>query len=71
MLIMDGATAAAATSAQVTGVLEVLGAVFTYLVGQISAIVQLIMSQPLLLIPIGITIGYVIFRFFRMIFKLA
>lgn len=71
MLIMDGATAAAATSAQVTGVLEVLGAVFTYLVGQISAIVQLIMSQPLLLIPIGITIGYVIFRFFRMIFRLA
>lgn len=71
MLLMDSVTATAATSAQVTGVLEVLGAVFTYLVGKISDIVELIMSQPLLLIPIGITIGYVIFRFFRMIFKLA
>lgn len=71
MLMMDAAASTAATSAQVTGVLEVLGAVFTYLVGQISAIVELIMSQPLLLIPIGITIGYVIFRFFRMIFRLA
>ena len=71
MLMMDTAAGSAATSAQVTGVLEVLGAVFTYLVGQISAIVELIMGQPLLLIPIGITIGYVIFRFFRMIFRLA
>lgn len=71
MLIMDGAAATAATSAQVTGVLEVLGAVFTFLVGKISSIVELIMGQPLLLIPIGITIGYVIFRFFRMIFRLA
>lgn len=71
MLLMDSVTATAATSAQVTSVLEVLGAVFTYLVGKISDIVGLIMSQPLLLIPIGITIGYVIFRFFRMIFKLA
>lgn len=71
MLMMDTVAATAATSAQVTGVLEVLGAVFTYLVGQISAIVELIMGQPLLLIPIGITIGYVIFRFFRMIFRLA
>ena len=70
MLIMETA-ATAATSSQVTAVLEVLGAVFTYLVGKISDIVELIMSQPLLLIPIGITIGYVIFRFFRMIFKLA
>ncbi len=66
MLIM-----AAATAAEVTTVLEALGSVYTFLVGQIGEIVTLIMSQPLLLIPIGITIGYVIFRFFRMIFKLA
>lgn len=70
MLIMETA-ASAATSAQVTAVLEVLGAVFTYLVGKIGDIVSLIMGQPLLLIPIGITIGYAIFRFFRMIFRLA
>lgn len=68
MLVME---VTAATSSSVTAVLEVLGAVFTYLVGKIGDIVELIMSQPLLLIPIGITIGYVIFRFFRMIFRLA
>ena len=68
MLVME---ATAATAANVQSVLEVLGAVFTYLVGKIGDIVELIMSQPLLLIPIGITIGYVIFRFFRMIFRLA
>lgn len=60
-----------ASASDVTGVLEVLGAVFTYLVGKIGDIVSIIMTQPLLLIPIGITIGYVIFRFFRMIFRLA
>lgn len=58
-------------AADVTSVLETLGAVFTFLVGKIGDIVTIIMSQPLLLIPIGITIGYVIFRFFRMIFRLA
>ena len=68
MLVME---ATAATAANVTSVLEVLGAVFTYLVGKIGDIVEVIMSQPLLLIPIGITLGYVIFRFFRMIFRLA
>ena len=62
---------AAVTAADMSGVLEVLGAVYEFLVEQIGEIVTLIMSQPLLLIPIGITIGYVIFRFFRMIFRLA
>lgn len=69
-LLMDAASSTV-TAANVTSVLEVFGAVFTFLVGQIGAIVDVIMSQPLLLIPIGITIAYVIFRFFRMIFRLA
>ncbi len=63
--------AAGIGAADVTSVLETLGAVFTFLVGKIGDIVTIIMGQPLLLIPIGITIGYVIFRFFRMIFRLA
>lgn len=68
MLVMD---VTAATSSSVTSVLEVLGAVFTYLVGKIGDLVDVIMANPLLLIPIGITLGYVIIRFFRKIFKLA
>lgn len=68
MLVME---VTAATSSSVTAVLEVLGAVFTYLVGKIGDLVNVIMANPLLLIPIGITLGYVIIRFFRKIFKLA
>ena len=69
--MMYFAEVAASTSADVTGVLEVLGSVFTFLVSKIGDLVSVIMAQPLLLIPIGITVGYVIIRFFRSIFKLA
>lgn len=55
----------------ISTVLETLGAVFTYLMGQLGALVELIMSQPLLMIPIGITLAFVVVRFFRMIFSLA
>jgi len=65
------AEATAATSANITAVLEVLGAVFTYLIGKVGDVVEVLMSQPLLLIPIGITVGYVIIRFFRTLFRLA
>lgn len=60
-----------AQTTDMTSILELLGSVFTFLTGKISAIVTIIMAQPLLLIPIGVTLGYVIFRFFRMIFRWA
>lgn len=66
MLFMEVAQAS-----DMTSILELLGSVFTFLTGKISAIVSIIMEQPLLLIPIGVTLGYVIFRFFRMIFRWA
>lgn len=66
MLFMEVAQAS-----DMTSILELLGSVFTFLTGKISAIVTIVMEQPLLLIPIGVTLGYVIFRFFRMIFRWA
>ena len=60
-----------AQTTDMTSILELLGSVFTFLTGKISAIVAIIMAQPLLLIPIGVTLGYVIFKFFRMIFRWA
>ena len=69
MIFLDAVSNA--TSSDVTGVLEVVGAVFTYLIGKIGDLVSVIMQNPLLLIPIGITLGYVVVRFFRMIFRLA
>lgn len=68
MMFME---AQVATAEQINGVLDVLGSVFTFLVSKIGDLVSIIMAQPLLLIPIGITIGYVILRFFRSIFRLA
>ncbi|UKI58235.1 MAG: hypothetical protein L6V81_02005 [Clostridium sp.] len=60
--LMDAAaTANAVTADSIKSVLDVLGSIFTFLVGQIGSIVDLVMSQPLLLIPIGITLSYVIF----------
>lgn len=63
--------AEAGTTTSISTVLETLGAVFTYLMGQLSALVSLIMSEPLLMIPIGITLAYVVVRFFKAIFTLA
>jgi len=64
-LIMESTPA---TAAQVTGVLEVLGSVFTYLIGKIGDVVNVVMENPLLLIPIGITLGYVVIKFFKRLF---
>ena len=43
---------AAATAEQVTQVLELLGSVVTWLFGQITALVTVVMENPLLLIPV-------------------
>lgn len=61
----------AATSNDITSVLNTLGSVVTYLFGQLSSLVNIIMQNPLLLIPIGITLTYVVIRVFRTIFRLA
>lgn len=61
----------AGETATISTVLETLGAVFTYLMSQLTSLVTLIMGQPLLMIPIGITLSYVVVRFFKAIFTLA
>lgn len=65
------AEAGATTSATITSVLTQLTEVFTWLIGKIGDLVGVIMTQPLLLIPIGITLSYVVVRFFKMLFSLV
>lgn len=65
------AEAGATTSATITSVLTQLTEVFTWLIGKIGDLVGVIMAQPLLLIPIGITLAYVVVRFFKMLFSLV
>lgn len=66
MFLADGAT-----STTITSVLTQLTEVFTWLIGKIGDLVGVIMAQPLLLIPIGITLSYVVVRFFKMLFSLV
>lgn len=58
----------AATSADVTGVLSILGTVVTWLFSQIAAVVTIIMENPLLLIPIGVIMAYTVIKVFRRLF---
>lgn len=60
-----------AASTTITSVLTQLTEVFTWLIGKIGDLVNVIMAQPLLLIPIGITLSYVVVRFFKMLFSLV
>lgn len=60
-----------ASAGDVTSVLTVLGSVITFFIGQISALVTLVMSEPLLLIPIGITMTFLVVKFFKYIFSLV
>lgn len=60
-----------AASTTITSVLTQLTEVFTWLIGKIGDLVGVIMAQPLLLIPIGITLSYVVVRFFKMLFSLV
>ncbi len=66
MFLADGSA-----STTITSVLTQLSEVFTWLVGKIGDLVGVIMAQPLLLIPIGITLSYVVVRFFKMLFSLV
>lgn len=65
------ADAGATVSTTITSVLTQLTEVFTWLIGKIGDLVGVIMAQPLLLIPIGITLSYVVVRFFKMLFSLV
>ena len=61
-------TSTAATSADITSVLDVLGTVVTWLFGKIGDVVSIVMSNPLLLIPIGVIMAYTIIKVFRRLF---
>ena len=57
-----------ATAADMTSLLEVLGTVFTYIIGKIGDVVSIVMQNPLLLIPIGVILMATIIATFRKLF---
>ena len=58
----------AATAEQVTQVLDLLGTVVTWLFNQITAMVNVVMENPLLLIPVGVILCYTVISVFKRIF---
>ena len=60
--------AAAATSADVTAVLTILTDIAKAVLACIADVVTVVMENPLLLIPIGITMLYTIINVFRRLF---
>ena len=61
-------TSTAATTATITSVLELLGTISTWILGQVNSIVGVVMANPLLLIPIGVVMLRTIISVFRSLF---
>lgn len=49
-------------------VLDILAVVFDFMIGQLSTLVDVIMENPLLLIPIGVVLTYTIISVFKSLF---
>ena len=58
----------AATSEQVTSVLTILTDIAKTILGCISSVVEVVMANPLLLIPVGCVMLYTIIRVFKTLF---
>lgn len=67
---MEGSatTAAAATSASITSVMELLKTIASFILDMVVSVVNLVMSQPLLLIPIGVVMLRTVISVFRALF---
>ena len=58
----------AATSESITGVLEILKTIATFILGMVGNVVEVVMAQPLLLIPIGVVMLRTVISVFRSLF---
>lgn len=58
----------AATVEEVTGVLNILKNIADTILGCVGSVVDVVMSNPLLLIPIGCVLLYTIIRVFKTLF---
>lgn len=58
----------AATSESITGVLTILKTIASFILGMVSEVVEVVMAQPLLLIPIGVVMLRTVISVFRSLF---
>ena len=67
MYVMD-VTPTVATSQDISAVITLLQGIATSVLGMVGSIVEVVMSQPLLLIPIGIVMLRTVISVFRSLF---
>lgn len=58
----------AATTETISGVLEILKTIATFILGMVGQVVDVVMAQPLLLIPIGVVMLRTVISVFRSLF---
>ena len=58
----------AATAEGITGVLEILKTIASFILSMVGDVVTLVMAQPLLLIPIGVVMLRTVISVFRSLF---
>ena len=58
----------AATAESITGVLEILKTIASFILSCVSEVVDVIMANPLLLIPIGVVMLRTVISVFRNLF---
>ena len=62
---MEGSTAVQNT---IPAILEAIGGVTDFLIGKMADMVELVLAQPLLMIPIGVVLTLTVVKLFRSIF---
>lgn len=62
---MEGSTAVQNT---IPAILEAIGGVTDFLISKMADMVELVLAQPLLLIPIGVVLTLTVVKLFRSIF---
>lgn len=65
---MESTTTAAATVEAIEAVLNVLKTIALFILNLVGNVVQVVMSQPLLLIPIGVVMLRTVISVFRSLF---
>lgn len=65
---MENTASTIATSEQITAVLDLLKGIAEYILGMVGSVVEVVMSEPLLLIPIGIVTLRTVISIFRNLF---
>ncbi len=68
MNILEATASTAATSEQITAVLAVLKTIAEYILEMVVSVVDIVMSQPLLLIPVGVVTLRTVISVFRSLF---